>query len=118
MAEVDRWYGLVTNASARLDIEMQLPLASSGDRLNFIETLTEDLSNHVWAYPPVRIVLEVEDLDGQIGQSASVEIMLLARSFLDPLAKALIEQRRDLLWSEGNLRRVAQILRAISQQPA
>ena len=97
---------------------MQLPLASVVDCLNFIEILTEDLSKHVWAHLPVLIVLEVEDLHGQIGQLVSLEIKLPPRSFFDPLAKALIEQRRDLLWPEGNFWRVAQILRAISQQPA
>ena len=42
---------------------------------------------------------------------------LPARNFFDPLAKALVEQRRDLLWSHRNQRRVAQLLRAISQAP-
>ena len=118
LPEVDRRRGLATSPSTRLDIEMQLPLASVVDCLNSIEILTEDLSKHVWAHLPVLIVLEVEDLHGQIGQSVSLEIKLPARSFFDPLAKALIEQRRDLLWPEGNFWRVAQILRAISQQPA
>ena len=116
--EVDRRRGLATSRFTRLDIEMQLPLAPFGDRLNFIEILTEDLFKHVWAHLPVSIVLEVEDLHGQIGQSASLEITLPARSFFNPLAKALIEQRRDPLWSESNFWRVAQILRAILQQPA
>ena len=117
LAEVDRRYGLAVAPAPQPDIELSLPLAISGDRSNFIEILTENLSKHVWAHLPVSFVLEVEDLRGQLGLSASLEIELPARRFFDPLAKALTEQRRDLLWSENNRRRVAQILRAILQQP-
>ena len=39
------------------------------------------------------------------------------RRFYDPMARALIEQRRDLLWSAENGRRVTQVLRAVSNHP-
>ncbi len=117
LAEVDRRHGLAATPASQPDIELSLPLTISGDRSNFTEILTENLSKHVWAHLPVSVVLEVEDLRGQTGLSASLEIELPARRFFDPLAKALTEQRRDLLWSESNRRRVAQILRAMSQQP-
>jgi uncharacterized protein (TIGR02302 family) len=117
LAEVDRRHGLAAAPASQPDIELSLPLTISGERSNFTEILTENLSKHVWAHLPVSFVLEVEDLRGQTGLSASLEIELPARRFFDPLAKALTEQRRDLLWSESNRRRVAQILRAISQQP-
>lgn len=117
LAEVDRRHGLAAAPASQQDIELSLPLTISGDRSNFTEILTENLSKHVWAHLPVSFVLEVEDLRGQTGLSASLEIELPARRFFDPLAKALTEQRRDLLWSESNRRRVAQILRAILQQP-
>ena len=117
LAEVDRRHGLAAVPALQPDIELPLPLAISGDRSNFTAVLTEDLSKHVWAHLPVSFVLKVEDIRGQIGQSTSLEIELPARHFFDPLAKALIEQRRDLLWSESNRRRVVQILRAISHQP-
>ena len=39
------------------------------------------------------------------------------RRFFDPLAKAIIEQRRDLLWNRDNGARVAQVLRAVSFTP-
>ena len=117
LAEVDRRHGLAAVPALQPDIELPLPLTISGDRSNFTEVLTEDLSKHVWAHLPVSFVLKVEDIRGQIGQSTPLEIELPARHFFDPLAKALTEQRRDLLWSESNRRRVVQILRAISQQP-
>ncbi|HAJ83921.1 MAG TPA: ATPase [Rhodobacteraceae bacterium] len=117
LAEVDRRHGLAAVPASQLDIELALPLTTSGDRSNFTEVFIEDLSKHLWAHLPVSFVLEVEDIRGQIGRSASLEIELPALRFFDPLAKALTEQRRDLLWSNSNRRRVAQILRAISQKP-
>jgi uncharacterized protein (TIGR02302 family) len=39
------------------------------------------------------------------------------RSFYDPLALALVEQRRDLLWSTANARRIVQVLRAVANRP-
>ena len=117
LAEVDRRHGLAAVPASQLDIELVLPLTISGNRSNFIGVLIEDLSKDLWAHLPVSFVLEVEDIRGQIGQSASLEIELPARRFFDPLAKSLTEQRRDLLWSKSNRRRVAQILRALSQQP-
>ena len=42
---------------------------------------------------PSRCVLEVEDMRGQLGHSAALEMALPARTFFDPLAKALVEQR-------------------------
>ena len=116
-AEVDRRYGLAAEPEPQPDIELTLPMTISGDRAEFTEVLTEDLSKHVWAHLPVLLRLEVEDMRGQLGQSAALEMALPARNFFDPLAKALVEQRRDLLWAHDNQRRVAQILRAISQEP-
>ena len=116
-AEVDRRYGLAAEPEPQPDIELILPLTISGDRAEFTEVLTEDLSKHVWAHLPVLLRLEVEDMRGQLGQSAALEMALPARNFFDPLAKALVEQRRDLLWAHDNQRRVAQVLRAISQEP-
>ncbi|MFP3548414.1 DUF4175 family protein, partial [Rhizobium sp. SIMBA_035] len=39
------------------------------------------------------------------------------RRFFDPMAAALIEQRRDLLWARANGPRVAQILRTLTHRP-
>ena len=39
------------------------------------------------------------------------------RRFYDPMAQALVEQRRDLLWSAANGRRVTQVLRAVTNHP-
>jgi uncharacterized protein (TIGR02302 family) len=61
--------------------------------------------------------MQVEDGAGQTTTSNPVEMDLPARRFFNPMAAAVIEQRRDLLWSRDNARRVAQVLRAVSYQP-
>ncbi|MEO0357243.1 MAG: DUF4175 family protein, partial [Pseudomonadota bacterium] len=74
--EVNRVHGLQIDPTPRGPIELQLPMAMSGDRTQFEGVLTEDLSKSPWVDLPVKIVLEVEDIRGQIGQSATVETML------------------------------------------
>ena len=118
LAEVHRRHGLAAQPEFQTNIELPLPLTISGDRSDFIENLEENLSKHPWAHLPVSVMFQVSDIGGQIGQSESLETILPARNFFDPLAKALIEQRRDILWSSKNVRRASQILRAISTEPA
>lgn len=116
-AALERRHGLATEPEPRGDIELTLPLPLSGSRDRFEENLIEDFSAHVWAHLPVAITLEVEDAAGQGSGPEIVRLDLPARRFFDPLANALIEQRRDLLWSRENAPRVAQLLRAISHLP-
>ena len=46
--------------------------------------------------------------------NAPIAAVLPGRRFYDPVAAALVEQRRDLLWSGENARRVAEVLRAVT----
>jgi uncharacterized protein (TIGR02302 family) len=117
LAAVDRRHGLRTAPEPREAFEVALPLPISGSRDTFEETLIEDFSEHPWAHLPVTISLTVEDATGQTGQAAPLSIPLPARRFFDPLAAAVIELRRDLLWSRDNAPRIAQLLRAISHRP-
>ena len=55
-----------------------------------------DLTAHPLAGAPVRIVLEATDDRDQTGRSAPHEMVLPARPFADPLAKALVWERRRL----------------------
>jgi uncharacterized protein (TIGR02302 family) len=117
LAAVDRRYGLAALPEPQADITLDIPLPYSGDRRNFTETLVEDLSQHPWAGLPV--LLEMTALD-DLDQEAAAEpesIILPGRRFFDPLAAAIIEQRRDLLWNRSNVERVAQVLRAVSYLP-
>jgi uncharacterized protein (TIGR02302 family) len=115
---VDRQHGLVTEPERRGPLVLDLPMPFTGDRTAFEQTLIENLSEHPYANLPVRVMLEVQDAPGQIAQSIPEAMVLPGRRFFQPVARAVIEQRRDLLWSKENAPRVTQILRAVSHRPA
>ena len=114
---VTRRYGLAFAPESMVPIDVELPLPVAGGRDSFKEVLIEDFSKHPWAHLPVRISLSVEDAAGQVGASEDLRTDLPARRFFDPMAAAVIELRRDLLWSRDNGPRIAQLLRAISHRP-
>lgn len=114
---VDRRYGLGIVPEPRDMIVLDLPIPISGDRASFEETLIDNLSQHAWATLPVKLELFVEDALQQQGTTGEQTVILPGRRFFDPLAGAIIEQRRDILWSRENAARAAQVLRAISHRP-
>ncbi|GAB4389861.1 TIGR02302 family protein [Albidovulum sp.] len=114
---VPRRYGLAVAPEPRDPLVFDLPLPITGSRAEFTETLVEDASRHPWANLPVRMVFEVADGKGQTGASEPVRLDLPGRRFFDPVAAAVIELRRDLLWNRANGRRVSQILHAITHRP-
>lgn len=114
---LDRRFGLAAEPEPQEPLAFDLPMPFSGSRAEFTEALVEDASRHVWSNLPVKIRLFVEDSRGQIGQTETREILLPGRRFFDPLAAAVAEMRRDLLWSRDNGRRAAQVLRAITHRP-
>ncbi|MBY5973831.1 TIGR02302 family protein [Ferrimonas balearica] len=113
---VDRRYGLAMDPEPREAIRVPLPMPISGSRAEFSEALVENFSQHPWANMPVTVSLTVEDAAAQSGRSDGYDMLLDARRFFDPLAAALIEMRRDLLWNRDNAERVAQVLRAVRWQ--
>ncbi len=114
---VERRYGLATPPDPREEITLDLPMPIRGARTEFTEELVDDLSKHPWAGLPVVMTLMVEDGAGQKGESVPLSLALPGRRFFDPLARAVIEQRRDLLWARANGARVAAVLRAVSHRP-
>jgi len=117
LAAVDRRHGLAIDPEAQPVLAVPLPMPFTGGRDNFEENLVDDFSEHPWANLPVQVTLSVLDASEQQGLSAPFEMTLPGRRFFDPLAAAIVEQRRDLLWSRGNAARAAQILRAVSYEP-
>lgn len=117
LPEVERRYGLTVDPEPREALVLDLPLTISGDRTDFTETVIDDFSEHPFANLPVRAELFALDDAGQEGLSAPQFATLPGRRFFDPLAKAIIEGRRDLLWNRVNAPRVAQVLRAVSYRP-
>ncbi len=117
LPRVSRRHGLAAAPEPRAPISIPLPMPYRGDRAEIEEVMVANFATHPWAGMPVTLVLEATDEAGQVGRSEPLEITLPGRRFLDPLAMALIEQRRDLLWSRANAPRVARLLRAVSNRP-
>lgn len=114
---VDRRYGLAAEPEPRPAVVADLPLPFAGDRTEIAGTLVDDLSKHPFANLPVLIRLTAEDALGQTGEAAPFSAVLPGKRFFDPLAAAVIEARRDLLWSAANAARAAQVLRAVTHRP-
>lgn len=117
LAAIPRRYGLALAPEPRDDLVFDLPMPFSGARTDFTEALVEDAAKHPWANLPVKLTLEVEDGRGQLGSSGEQALELPGRRFFDPLAAALIEARRDILWSRENAPRAGQWLRAATALP-
>jgi uncharacterized protein (TIGR02302 family) len=77
----------------------------------------KDLSSHPWAGLRVRMRLVARDQAGQEGTSPPYILTLPAREFQKPLARAIIEQRRNLVRRRGAREQVAQALQALTVAP-
>ncbi|NVO26574.1 DUF4175 domain-containing protein [Donghicola sp. C2-DW-16] len=117
LAAVDRRYGLTIDPEPRDPVRLDLPLSYSGNRQAFREVLREDFSKHPWANLPVQVVLTVQDATGQQGHSDILAFTLPGRRFFDPVARAVIEARRDLLWNRANAGQISQLMKAVTWQP-
>jgi uncharacterized protein (TIGR02302 family) len=58
---------------------------------------TIDLSEHPWAGAKVTMRLSAVSISGKSGDSGPIEVTLPQRIFHNPLARALVEQRRNLI---------------------
>ena len=117
LASVDRSFGLTVAPEPREAITLDLPLPISGSRAKFDEFLIEDLAKHPFANLPVTVTLTATDAMNHEGRSAPITLVLPGKRFFDPLAAALIEMRRDILWSRQNAAHSAQILKAVTNRP-
>ncbi len=115
--KVDRRFGLVPEPADLAPIEIDLPLPFSGDRADIEEILSDDLSEHMWNGLPVRIDLVAEDDAGQQGMVSFYGDDLPGQRFYVPLAAAVAEMRRDIMWSGDNHQRVLQVLKAMTYLP-
>lgn len=117
LAAIPRRYGLVVDPEPREALILDLPMPIRGDRAKFEEALVDDISEHPFANLAVKVRLTATDAIGQTGQSETLSMILPGKRFFDPLAAAIIELRRDLLWNRTNAPRAAQIMRAITNEP-
>lgn len=114
---LERRHGLFLDPEERENISLDLPLPLSGARQSFTEYLIEDFGQHPWANLPVIFSVTVQDAAGQSATSSGLGAPLVAPRFFEPLAAAVAEQRRDLLWTRRNAPRLTQVMRALSHRP-
>jgi uncharacterized protein (TIGR02302 family) len=117
LPSVTRSFGLVTEPDLRAPIVIDLPMPFTGDRKEFEEKLIENFSEHPFANMPVTISLTATDASGQVTTTSPEQMVLPGRRFFEPMARAVVEQRRYLLWSRANAPEVVQLLRAVSYKP-
>ena len=98
-------------------IEIELPLPG----LHLKEaraTSYQDLSPHPWAGLPVEITVVATDALGQTGESEPVRMDLPERAFTNPIARAIIDQRKELVKDPNSREAVAEILEDLNKRPA
>ena len=78
---------------------------------------TGNLAAHPWAGMEVIMRLAATDQAGNTGHSKPYRFILPGRVFRKPLARALIEQRRDLIRHPKDSRNIATILAALLAWP-
>ncbi len=94
---------------------LQLPASENG--VGDARTTT-DFSEHPSAGAHVTMTLSALSISGRTGSSAPVEVTLPQRAFHNPLARALVEQRRDLILDPDHApKRVEAALMGLSVAP-
>ena len=93
-----------------------LPLVGGRSRAATGQT-TKDFTENPWAGTKVEMVLVARDQAGNVGQSKLRSFTLPQRSFSNPLARALIEERRLLALDANERERVQAALDALAIAP-
>lgn len=76
-----------------------------------------DISQHPWAGAEIALTLYAKDEAGQEGQSETMTFTLPQRNFSNPLARALVEQRRDLILDPAAVKMRVEAMRALLIEP-
>jgi uncharacterized protein (TIGR02302 family) len=98
--------------------KLTLDLALRGPHLKEAHDASfHDLTAHPWAGLPVDIRLEAADALGQTGSSDTLRITLPERVFHHPVARAIIEQRKELTLDPSQRDVVAETLSDLSERP-
>ena len=80
-------------------------------------TSYHDLSPHPWAGLPIEIRLVAVDALGQVGESEPIRMKLPERVFNHPVARAIIDQRKELVIDPGARSAVADTLSDLRERP-
>jgi uncharacterized protein (TIGR02302 family) len=76
-----------------------------------------DLTPHPWAGLKVEMTLQAKDALGQTGDSETIETVLPERQFHNPIARAIIEARKELTLHPEDRKEVAETLSDLSLRP-
>jgi uncharacterized protein (TIGR02302 family) len=101
-------------AEQSVSLDWPTPPAGAGD---IQDKQSFDFTAHPWAGLQVQMTLVASDALGQTARSTAVTVTLPARRFIHPVAKAIVEQRRDLALRPGQWQRVVTALRGLSLAP-
>ena len=96
--------------------QMPLSLPRRGGR-DIAARATHDLTQHVWAGARVGLTLKATDDAGQEARSETKNFVLPERPFTNPLARAVIEQRRMIGLDANAKRAVLDLMDAITLRP-
>ncbi len=102
------------NPEETIELDMPLPGLHLKEAL---ATSYHDLSPHPWAGLPVEIRLVATDALGQTGESEPVRMKLPERKFEHPVARAIIDQRKELATDPGSRLAVADTLSDLRERP-
>lgn len=113
-SRVDGEEGGLLRAFEPPDFPLTLPRANAKEAEG---RAFKDLTAHPWAGLKVTMTLVARDLGGQEGKSEPFEMVLPARKFTKPLAKAIVEQRRNIVRDPDDTRPVIRALKALTIAP-
>ena len=109
---------VITRPGGKPGEKIELGLALPGLHLKRAHAASfHDLTPHPWAGLPVEIRLVAADAIGQKGESESLRMVLPERVFRNPIARALIDQRKELVKNPKSRLAVAEILGDLRDQP-
>ena len=110
--------GIELRLRDRMDVPpLKVPVPLAGTPKTAAGTATQDLSAHPWAGLPVQGRVVARDAPGQAGSSADAEFVLPERPFDNPLARAVLDIRRQLSLTPEERNPAAQLLDVLAEQP-
>ncbi|MEI9404380.1 TIGR02302 family protein [Mesorhizobium argentiipisi] len=96
--------------------DMPLTLPRRGGKASAAKT-TKDLTEHAWAGSDIKLTLSVTDDAGHTATTETKTMVMPERPFANPLARAVIEQRRLLALDTNAKPRVLDLMDAITLRP-
>ncbi len=96
--------------------DMPLTLPRRGGKATAAKT-TKDLTEHVWAGSTIKLTLSATDDAGHTATSETKTLVMPERPFANPLARAVLEQRRLVALDTNAKPRALDLMDAITLRP-